>query len=209
MIRKLVLTFAIIPLLSGCATLSALGGASAPFDAYQIRASEDPGSARSRQNIDVIVELPSAGAAFDTESILIRPQATQVQYLPDARWIETVPEMVQTALVDGLDRTGAFRFVGRRPLGSSGDYALVTNITAFNAEVEPDGITARIDIRITARMVREADLAIVASDVFSATAVVPDTSTESLIAGFNEAGSDALDRMVGWVLSSRGVRLGT
>ncbi len=206
MVRTLLLALA-LPFLSGCAALGALSGANAPVDAYQIRTSEDLGAARNRQSIDVIVELPSASAAFDTESILIRPQATQVQYLPDGRWIETVPEMVQTALVDGLDRTGAFRFVGRRPLGSSGDFALVSNITAFNAEVQDDGTSARIDIRITARLVREADLAIVASDVFAATAVVPDTSTQSLIAGFNEAGSAALDRMVRWVLSSRGVGL--
>jgi cholesterol transport system auxiliary component len=43
--------------------------------------------------------------------------------------------MLQSALVETFLRSNAFRYVGRRPLGVSGDVALVTDLVDFGAVV--------------------------------------------------------------------------
>ena len=195
-------------LLSGCAALTALVDVSVPQDAYQVQASGDgPRAAGGPRELQVIIEVPTASAAIDTESILVRPQPNQVQYLGEARWIETAPLMLQSALVDGLDRTGAYRFVGRRPLGGAGDFAVVINLAEFDAALIPESEGAEIRVRMSARVVREDDLRVIATQSFARSVVVPDTETASLINGFDIAATGALDEVIVWVLGATGVRI--
>lgn len=195
--------------LSGCAAIGALNQASAPLDVFQIRAPQSLPVARGRpQGIDFIVEPPAASGVIDTDRILVRPNATQIQYLPDARWSETAPAMLQTALVEGFERTGAFSFVGRRPLSTSGDVALVSNLTEFHAEIPTGAAAGTVRMTIIVRMVRESDTAILASRSFSRTVAVPDTGTPAIIAGFDAAAQEILRDLTLWVLASRGVPVG-
>ena len=193
--------------LAGCSALSALDRAAQALDVYELRAPNVP-VARSVQGIHFIVEVPAASGAIDTDRILIRPSASRVAYLPDARWSETAPVMLQTAMVEAFLNTNAFRFVGRRPLGAAGDVALVTSLVAFGAEVTPGAEGATVEMRIVARLVREDDAAVLASRVFTRSAKVPDTSTGAVVAGFEAVSDAVLGELVGWVLNARGVRAG-
>ena len=99
------LPFAVVALLSlgGCSALDVLNQASAPLDVYEIRAPQTAQAARA-ERIDFIVEEPTASAVINTDRILVRPSSAQVQYLPDARWSETAPAMIRSAIVDGFER---------------------------------------------------------------------------------------------------------
>ncbi len=198
---------ALVGVLAGCSTLGALGDAGAALDAYELRAPADgPVAAGGPRPIDLVVELPVAGGAINTDRILIRPQSTQVQYLPDARWIEPAPEMLQSALVAGLERSGGFRFVGRRPLGASGDVALVSNLTRFEAELAPGAEGALVTVRFTARLVREEDAAVLRTRSFEASAAAPDTGTATLVDAFDRATASVLREALDWVLRAQGLR---
>ena len=69
---------------------------------------------------DVIIELPTTSGALATDRIMIRPNRLQAQYLPESRWSEPAPVMVQTLMLRAVEATGAVRYVGREPLGVSG-----------------------------------------------------------------------------------------
>jgi len=104
-----------------------------------------------------------------------------------------------------FEDTGALAYVGRRPLGSVGDFALISEITDFQAELDDD--SALIRLRLTARMVRESDARVMARRVFSASVPVEDTETLSLVNGFNAASDQVLAQMVRWGLQQMGLRL--
>jgi cholesterol transport system auxiliary component len=110
--------------------------------------------------------------------------------------------MLQTLMVRSFEDSNAFRYVGRRPLGGAGDYALLTELTDFQAEAGPDGQTATIRLRLTARLVRERDAQVIASRSFTQTAAVPSTETLTLIEGFNSAGQALLSDVTTWVLGT-------
>ncbi len=195
--------------LPGCGALAALGGVSEALDAYELRAPQPGPVAAGTVARALIVETPAAPGAIDNDRILIRPHPLQAQYLPRARWTETAPVMVQTLLLRTLENAGGLRFVGRRPLAGSGDFALVSELTAFEADVPgaPEGAAAAVSVRLLARLVREADAAVLSTRAFAATAPVARIETLAVVEAFDTALAQVLDATARWALSGVGVRL--
>lgn len=189
--------------LAGCAAISAVSDAATPLDVYELRVPAGiTASTRTPLPRDVIVEVPTTSGALDTDRIMIRPNALQAQYLPDVRWSETTPVMVQTLMLRAIEATGAVRYVGRTPLGVSGDYAVVTEVVDFQAEVDPGGTGARVDLRLLVRVVREQDASIIASRTFAATAPVGSTDTPPVIEAFDAASDQVFTEFAAWMQST-------
>lgn len=187
--------------LTGCGAISALTNAATPLEVFELRPPDTIPAARGQLARDLIIEVPTTSGALDTDRIMIRPNPLQAQYLPGVRWSGQLPVMVQTLLLRSIEETGGLRYVGRRPLGARGDYALVTEIVDFQAEAVPGGDGATIDIRLIARIVRESDAQILASRTFAASAATTTTATDSLIVAFDAATDQILPDFAAWVLS--------
>ena len=153
-----------------------------------------------------MVEPPKARGTLDTDRIMIRPNPLQTQYLPDARWGDTVPTTLQTLLVRGFGVYDVWTHVGRAPLGTAGDYAIISEINDFNAEVAGKG--AVIKLTVDAQLVREMDASVVARGHFATTAQVASTRTADLIPGFDAAGQQLVAQMTDWGLRGVGVNPG-
>lgn len=205
--RALVL-IALMPALAGCSALGALGDATTPLDVYDLRAPEGAPVARGGPLArDVIVELPTTSGVLNTDRIMIRPDSFQAQYLPDVRWGDEVPVLMQTLMLRALENAGGLRYVGRRPLAGSGDYAIVTELTDFQAEVASNGPGATVTIRMISRIVRESDASIIASRTFVTMASGDSTETPELIEAFDRASDRLLIEFVDWSYGTLGRRL--
>jgi cholesterol transport system auxiliary component len=203
-LRAITLVLATAGLLPGCSALSALSGAATPLDAYDLNAPAVPVQARNTTSRQLVVELPTAPGALTTDRILIRPHPLQAAYLPDAKWAEEVPIMLQTLMVRSFEDSNGFRYVGRRPLGASGDYALLTEVTDFQAEAGAQG-DATIRLRLTARLVREEDAQVIASRSFTQTAPTASTEALALVEGFNLANQALMSDVTKWVLGAANI----
>ncbi len=185
----------------GCATLSALSDASTPLEVYELRS---PADIRPRSGqplpLDVIIELPTTSGSLETDRIMIRPSPLQAQYLPGVRWSDPTPVMVQNLMLRALERTQALRYTGRVPLASSGDYAVVTELLDFEAELQADGETAMIRQQFIARLVREGDARIVASRTFTASAASTSLDAPELLDAFDSASQRLLAEFATWVV---------
>jgi len=190
--------FLVLSLLSGCAALTAVSEASVQLDAYTLTpATRAEGAAGGSRHL--VVELPTSAGALATDRILIKPLPVQAQYLPDGRWSEPAPAMVQSLLVGSFQNLGGFRLVGRVGAGLQPDYTLMTELQEFHAE--PQGPTATaLTIRIAAMMtlIREEDRGIVASRRFAATASAESDDTLAVVAGFDRALQNMLQEVVVW-----------
>lgn len=199
---RTILGVAALWLVSGCAALTALGDASTPLDVYELRPAISDRAGSRQMPLDVIVELPTTSGALETDRIMIRPNPLQAEYLPDARWGEDTPVMVQTLILRSIEATGGIRYVARRPLGAGGDYAIVTEIMDFQAELGEDEKTATVKLRLVSRIVRESDVRIVASRTFSSSAVSPSLDTQKIVEAFDAAATPLLSEVSSWVLST-------
>ncbi|ABV93784.1 conserved hypothetical protein [Dinoroseobacter shibae DFL 12 = DSM 16493] len=186
--------------LSGCAAVSALGSASEVLDVYELQAPRTlpEGPVRAR---DVVIELPTTTGALQTDRIMIRPDPLQAQYLPGVRWGDATPVMVQTLMLRTLEASGRLGYVGRRPLGINGDYAVLTEIVDFQAEAVPEGPGAVVVLSLIGRVVRESDLRIMGTRRFAVQVPVASVSEAEVIAGFDQAAQQLFAEHGAWVLS--------
>lgn len=193
----------VLSLVSACGAVTGLGGVTTPPDVYVLQQPSDlPRRQGAPQRRAVIVEEPTTDGALATERIMIQPDALRAEYLPGVRWTDPAPVLLQTLMVRALDATGAFEYVGRRPLGPGGDYAIVTELVDFQAVLLPEGQSARIDVQMTSRIVREEGVEIIAARTFTASAVSPSLSDADLVAAFNSAAGSVIADFTGWALSS-------
>jgi len=198
-------TLAAAGLVAGCSAISAVDNATTTLEVYELRtATEGPIARGDPLPVALIVELPTTSGGLDTDRIMIRPSPLQAQYLPDVRWSETAPVMVQRLMLRSLEDTQGFRYVGRRPIGPGGDYALISELTDFQAEASASG-GAVVTLRLTARLVREEDVEIVASRTFTSTAAVASTETPALVDGFDRASRVLMGEVAEWTLDALGV----
>jgi len=199
---RLALLLLLASALTGCAAFGALRRAVTPLDAYELRVEGPSERAAARSRLHVIVEPPIVTGALDTERILIRPSPLQAQYLPDGQWTDTPAAMLQSALVVGIDATGAFRYVGREPLGPGGDYALITEITDFQAELVGPRKDVLTHLRVSARLVRESDIEVVASRVFEVRTPALSNATLHIVAALDRGMAEVVDSMAAWTVAT-------
>lgn len=201
---RIPLALGLAGLLTACSTLGVISEVTTPPTAYEIRAPLEVPDRRARP-LDLIVEVPETSGAIATDLILIRPSPVEVSYLPGAQWTEEAPQMLQTALVEGLERTGAFRYVGRQPLGPGGDFALVWTIGDFHAAVSPVDGTAEVLIRTTIRIVREEDIAVTGTRTFTATAPAAGIDNAQIVAAYDAAGREVLGAAIDWIVTTSAI----
>lgn len=200
----------LLPALAGCSALGAIGDASTPLDVYDLRAPEGAPVARGAPLAhDVIVELPTVSGVLDTDRIMVRPDALQARYLPDVRWGDEVPVLMQTLMVRALENSAALRYVARRPLAGSGDYAIVTELVDFQAEVAAEGDSATVVVRMISRLVRESDASVRATRTFAVRVGATSTETPDLVDAFSRASDQLLIEFVDWTVSTLGGTLST
>lgn len=198
--RALLLSLAGLAGLAGC---GALGGGPT-LEAFELRPPAAPPTAGRGLARDLVVEVPEVGAALDTDRIMIRPNPLQAQYLPGVRWTGSAPGMVQTLMLRTLQDANAFRYVGRRPLGPGADFALVSELTDFQAELREGAPGPLIRVRLIARLVREADATVMASRSFQNTAEAASLDTFAVLTAFNAATDAQLTELSRWVLTRLG-----
>lgn len=205
MFPRFTLVFVTLAALTGCSTISAIGDATTPLDVYEVRAVDQP-QARRQVAQHLIVELPTTTGALDTDRIMIRPNPLQAQYLPGVRWSDPTPVMLQTLMLRSIESTNAYSYVGRRPIGAGGDYAILTELVDFQAETSQSDDTVSVRLGITARVLREEDRRIIATRSFESGATAPSAEPLAVVAAFDAAAASLLPAFTDWTLSATGAR---
>ncbi len=205
---RAILLVAALSGLGGCSAISALSDASVPLDVYDLRAPDDiPATRGAPLPLTVTIETPTTGGALQTDRIMIRPDPFQAQYVPEVRWSEELPQLVQTLMVRSLESTGSLRYVGRTPLGAGGDYAILTEVTDFQAEAVAPDQPVTIRVRMVTSLVRESDVQIVAKRTFAATAQSPTARIEDLARAFDSASDQTMRAFAVWAAGALGGRV--
>ena len=179
-------------------TLAACGSTQAKNDTFalsSVTAVEGP-SAKSRQ---ILVPQPSALKALDSEQIVIRPSASEIQYLAGAQWSDSLSKMVQAKLVQAFENTGRLGGVGMPGQGLAIDYQSVTDIRAF--EVQTAGADAAV-VEISAKLLNDRNGTVRAQKVFRATVPVGGTGNPAFVKALDAAFAAVTADIVGWTLGA-------
>jgi cholesterol transport system auxiliary component len=178
-------------LLPGCALL---GGGSTPLDTYELSAATPVSAGPSRARTQILIAEPSALKSLDSENIVIKPAAGEIQYLKGAQWADRLPRVVQSRLAQSFQESGRLGGVGKPGEGLAIDYQVIAEIRAF--EIRLDG-GDRAVVELFVRILNDRNGTVRASKAFSASATVSGTGnaafTNALDRAFRSAAADIVD----------------
>ena len=124
--------FALGLLASACALVKSQ---EAPRETYDLTAPDRvPGAGAT--SAQILVKVPTALKAIDSDRIVVRPQPTVITYLEGAQWQDSVPRLFQSKLLQTFENTGN---TGATALPGDGlviDHQLVIDIRRFGIVAE-------------------------------------------------------------------------
>jgi cholesterol transport system auxiliary component len=197
--RSFLVLLATAPLLPACAAINLASREPPQLYALTPKSTFDadiPDLGRVR----VQVEPPTAAAGLNTARIALKPTPTTLQYFAGATWIEVLPIMVQTLLIESFETTGSVEPVASAAVGIRSDWALRLYIREFQAEyVAPDtppSVRVRLQPRLL-RLPRRTEAGV--TDVES-TQPAASTSLDDIVLAMDEALGTAMRDTVEWTL---------
>jgi cholesterol transport system auxiliary component len=196
MIRRSLLLLPIA--LAGCSASSLLAPSGEPAKLYTLSAPDEVAISAAQANWQLLIAMPDAALDINISRIAIAPTPDRIDYYANVAWADRPPAMLQEILLQSFDKSGRIAAVGRQSGGLKADFILSTDLQDF--EVETGHGDPCVHLRITARLVRTRDRAIVATRSFDA-APPASGSFDGAIAGFDSAVAQLLPEIVGWTLT--------
>jgi cholesterol transport system auxiliary component len=179
--------------LMGCA----LAAGSRPPTTYDLVAPRSFSAAPRPAPWQLVVYEPTAVHALETDRLMVRPSADQVSYYKGIAWSDRLPRLVQARLIETFQNSGAVKAVS----ASVGQYALVTDLRAFQIDVSSGKAVAEIEI--FAKLVNTSSGKVVATKGFSARVPATTDAPGDAIAALNQAFTEVLQDTTTWVASRR------
>lgn len=184
--------------LGGCSALAALNSAAQPLDTYDLAPVTGAKTGR-RTSRTLLVARPEASAAIASDRIMVKPDAVSITYLPDARWTEELPLVMQSLLVRSISGTGRLGYVGRSDGGPVPDTALLVRMDAFHVEVSAGGaMQVVVDIALT--LINDRDQRVIATRTFAQSAPTSSDSPAAIVAAFQSVLDVTLPVMADWAI---------
>jgi cholesterol transport system auxiliary component len=197
--RRLLGLLTLTTLLTACSALPGLGPAP---NVYQLAPKTTFRTDLQQVNWQLAIEEPIADAGLDTNRIATMASPVEVKYLADSRWIDRVPKLLQTLLVESFENTGKIVGVGRQSAGLRADYTLKSELRQFQAQYAADSKNPAVRVRINVKLVKEPRDDIIAFRTFENTVAADGVDIQSVVLAFNEATNKVLRQVVEWTLTT-------
>lgn len=192
---------------AGCNTIASLEQSATTLDTFDIAPVEmTGGGARGRTTL--LVLEPAAPAALSTDRILIRSSPQSVTYLPDGRWVDDLPLMLQSLLIRTLSGSGQIGFVGAANAGPVPDSVLLTRIDRFDVAVSQNETGQRqfmAHVAFELTVLRDRDQQIMGSRTLARSIPLPSDTVTVIVAGFQSLTDALLPDAVRWIAVTAGV----
>ncbi len=147
----------------------------------------------------ITIDVPSATAGLNTARIAVKPTPTQFEYYARAQWVDVVPVMTQTLLLESFDNSEKINVLGRGAYGLRADYGLIVNIREFQAEYFDDG-PPNVQIKMQIQLVEMPRRKTVASTSVIGLAEAKSKKMGDIVIAFDEAFGRATKDLVAWTL---------
>ena len=146
------------------------------------------------------IDVPTATAGLNTARIALKPTPTQFEYYAGARWVDVVPVMTQTLLLESFDNSEKIDVLGRGAYGLRADYGLLVNIREFQAEYPSADEAPDVRIRFQVRLVAMPRRTHIASTSVVGLATAESRKLGDIITAFDQAFGRAAKDLVSWAV---------
>lgn len=184
--------------LGGCGAITSINAAAKPLDTYDLRPAAGSG-AGGRTSRTLLVARPQASAALATDRIVIKPDLASITYLPNARWSDELPAVIQSLLVRSISGSGRIAYVGRSDAGPIPDKALLVRIDAFEVYAVAGG-TFEVQVDLNLSVINDKDQRVVGSRRFAQAQQVSSDDPKEIVGAFQAVLDHLLPQMSDWAI---------
>ena len=160
------------------------------------------------------VGVPVTPESLDTGRIALMHAPNVMDYYANSAWTDSVPQLVQSLLVEAFQKSGKIAAVGRDGQGIRGDYILQTEIRDFEAYYAVADAPPKIRVNLTASLVGPTRREVISTLQVQQEAQSAANNLASITAAFTQVAGAAIEQIVTWVLrtpvpSARTAEIGT
>jgi cholesterol transport system auxiliary component len=190
-----------IALLAGFTLLSACSilPKPEPFDVYRLPSAQTTSSNHgASQPWSLRLIKPQSSEALNSPNIAVIPQGDVLSHYKGSRWSDPAPVLLRNRLLDGFQRDGRVALLSTDDSLFHGDLELGGNLQVF--QVEYQGNTASVVVRLDALLVRGYDQRILASRRFEVRQPLNDVQVPAVVTGFGQANDELTVQVVNWAV---------
>jgi cholesterol transport system auxiliary component len=186
---------------TACAGLDTLRSVTEPTELYDLTPKSTYAADLPAIAAQIVIEEPTAASSVNTDRIAIKPNQFQVQYFPQARWVDRAPLLVQTMLVESFENTGKVAAVGRQAIGLTSDFTMLTELREFQAVSSADqGGPISVIVQLNMKIVQAPLGLIVASRSFVRREQAASNEMLAVVAAFDTALGKTMGQTVNWAV---------
>lgn len=186
--------------LAGCAGLDILN--STPPRIFELTPKSSFPPDLPQTNASVVVDTPSASSGLNTSRIAVRPLPTAIDYYAGVIWVDVVPVMVRTLMIETLENSGKIDVYSRSDLASRADFSLICHIREFQAEMQQQSTTPLAHIRLQFRLLRMPQRISIDSSFADVRVPAASNAIEDVVAAHDDALGACLKQMAIWVIQT-------
>ncbi len=148
------------------------------------------------------VARPNANDMLDSRRMAVIPSPGQIQVYKGVSWDDTVPNVLQDAVVNAFEDSGKILGVAHQTSGLRTDFALQLDIRDYQAVYRDAATPPEVTLVINAKLIDYTTTRAVASRTFRQTVPASGTAVPAVAQAFDTALSAFAHDVVGWSLSS-------
>ena len=186
-------------ILAGIERMTGGGTSPANMPVYDLVAATNfPSKPAEAPSWTLVVPEPSTLMGFNTDKILLQPEAGESVPVDNARWGDNLPILLQAKVVQSFENAGYAKSVSRTRDGLTGDYQLLIDIRRFHISTAKE---ATADIDFVAKLANK-DGKIIAASTFQATAPAKGSDAQAYVDAFDEAFAKLETDLVDWTTTT-------
>ena len=186
-------------ILAGIERMTGGGASPANMPVYDLVAATNfPSKPAEAPSWTLVVPEPSTLMGFNTDKILLQPEAGESVPVDNARWGDNLPILLQAKVVQSFENAGYAKSVSRTRDGLTGDYQLLIDIRRFHISTAKE---ATADIDFVAKLANK-DGKIIAASTFQATAPAKGSDAQAYVDAFDEAFAKLETDLVDWTTTT-------
>ncbi|MGC2410991.1 MAG: MlaD family protein [Methyloceanibacter sp.] len=182
-------------ILAGLERFTGVGTSKAEIPVYDLTAANGFPPLAETPSWQLVVPEPSALLAINTDKLRVRPSAAaESTDIPDAKWTDNVPILLQEKVIQSFENAGYSRAVSRPRDGFEADYQLLLDIRNFSISTAAEPLA---EIEFEAKVLGPGGK-IIAARTFHSTAPASGAEAPAAAGALNEAFDKAVIELVPW-----------
>ena len=196
---KFVMALLLLSVLSGCITLIDEPPA---ITTYTLQADAKPNAEWPAVNWSLTIVRPNSNSFLDSKHISVRPKANELQIYQGANWLDSLPDLIQTNLVESFENSGKIKSVSRQNSVVPAEVALLLDIRQFESVYTNNQKIPEVVIQMHAKVLEYPSNRVISSKTFSNETTPASKEIPDVVKAFETGLITINQEIVGWTLTN-------